>query len=196
LEILKILSVFKIMSKNELNVISSLQNEIRSKDEIIEKATKIIETLQKELDSSQRKNEETKKNAKKSFHELSKNEGSMESLNKKLQVPRSLRMNFKENFKTTKIIEECWEKEKVEIEKKCDFLEKKLKTELESKEKIQFSFRETSKKLEFCENMLKNVIFREKEFFKLLSLRKNWKSKDLLKKKGCRWTILPKTFNF
>ena len=143
------------MIKTDQNTISALQKEILVKDDIIEKATKIIKALQKELEIYQNKEEEEKR---KSFHLISKNEISAESLNKKLQVPRGLRMNLKENLKTTKILEDCLEKERNGLEKKCSYLEKNLYIELENKEKCQALLTETMMKLEICENIIKNVI--------------------------------------
>ena len=144
------------MIRTDQNTISALQKEIVVKDDIIEKATKIIQTLQSQLEIC-KQNEEIKKSARKSFHEVPKNEFSADSLNKKLQVPRGLRMNLKENLKTTKILEECWEKERNDLEKKCSFLERNLSLEMEAKERNQALLKETTKKLEICENMLKNV---------------------------------------
>lgn len=141
------------MIKTDQNTISALQKEILVKDDIIEKATKIIKALQRELEIYQNKEEEKRK----SFHLISKNEISAESLNKKLQVPRGLRMNLKENLKTTKILEDCLEKERNGLEKKCSYLEKNLNIELENKEKYQALLTETLRKLEICENIVKNV---------------------------------------
>lgn len=130
------------MNKFETNkdneyLLQYLQTENKTKDEIIAKATKIIESLQKEIKLSK----------KKAF----KPEYLNENYNKKLQIPRSLKLNYKENLKNEDFSEI--------FETHNEMLKLQGKLEIEHKEKVilQASLEELQKKLEINENLYKKV---------------------------------------
>ena len=142
--------MLKKIENFEENAIFSLRQENKTKDEIIEKASKIIEILQKELETLKKNSEFQeipKKNIRKSSVFFEKNE----VYNKKLQIPRSLRLfREKDGFS---------EKIDAKIDEKYQLLQEKLEKLLEKNEKLQNSLKDKEKKLEFLENSLKNVIF-------------------------------------
>ena len=159
------------------NTLESLKKENKSQQESISKATKIIEilqsdinTLQKDLKLSQQKNSELLKlmseitnksnisHKRRSFHENPIQP--YENTGKKIPIPRSLRLNYKEslNFNSnTSNINEIFDEERREYLQRLQLLEQIIRDERENNEKIKVFLKKAEITLKNQEDIIDNV---------------------------------------